>query len=178
VAASFVLFHGFQYYGSDFVCVLLCRWVEVSRTKGNADNLGNATFHLFGEVESASERAFVWWQLREGSGYNATDSGMLKSWAAPGGWNGTIQPAQSWYRGSLVFQGQGDYVVSNSYLPDPMFSRQESRVTVMAWFLFQYSFPANSTAPPTVVGIVPWGSPGIIGDTSYFSIVVQVRSML
>ncbi len=69
----------------------------MSRQVSLSDNIGvGVMFHLYGDVERFDAYQTVRWRLREGSGFLAIDSGSLASWAAPGGWNGTIQPSMTW----------------------------------------------------------------------------------
>jgi hypothetical protein len=62
-------------------------------------------------------RSSVWWPLRDGAGFTAQDQGF---W---GVFPGVLSRTLSWYRGSLQFLRQSDFVVSSEYLPDPVFTR-------------------------------------------------------
>ncbi len=73
------------------------RWYEVSRPAGFTDNMGAVTFDLYGDVQTTDTLQSVWWRLREGAGFVASDSGQLSAWGSVGGWNGTIQPSMTWW---------------------------------------------------------------------------------
>ncbi len=74
-----------------------------------------------------------------------------------------------------MFATQSDYVISRSYLPDPLYTRQRE-ATLMAWFVvLGASVPNVTSAGPTVVGLVPWNITTPVGDTSFMSIVLVVR---
>ncbi len=142
------------------------RWYEVSRQVSLSDNIGvGVMFHLYGDVERFDAYQTVRWRLREGSGFLAIDSGSLASWAAPGGWNGTIQPSMTWcvcvrtcipwarwgvgWGEARAGAGVGWVVVGGGVKPpvDGLPDSGDTRVVVAAC-LFVLSTPSTSVMSP------------------------------